>query len=247
MTNPNWNSIIVEDDPGESKLLKTMIRQYCPQVKVLSEVTHVSKAVDCIQKLDPNLVFCNVSLSDGSAFEMIDQLDGFTGHLIFLSKSEQFALRAFRYNAFDYLVKPLTPEVLQDVIGRLTVRASQTDSRSEVAVSKAPKFNTILLHAGGMRYVVQIANIIHLEGDGNYSTVYLAGGEKILVSKPLKYFEDILPAKNFYRVHQSHIVNLENVKSVQNGDTQMINLSNGNSTPLSRRKKDTFLAWLARQ
>ena len=249
MTNPKWNSIILESDPAESNLLKTMLRKHCPQVKVLAEATEISKAIHCLQTFEANLVFCNVLLHDGNAFDMIDQLDGFHGCLVFLSHNQEHALRAFKYNAFDYLLKPVTPEVLLDVVGRLEQRSAHADNAQEALdeENQKKKFSTIILHAAGVQHVVQIADIVRLEGDGNYATAFLNNGEKILVSKPLKHFEDILPARKFFRVHQSHIVNLNSVKSVQSGDAHLINLTNGSTVPLARRKKDPFLVWLSRQ
>lgn len=249
MSTPKWNSIILDSNPSDSRILKNLLHAYCPQVKVQAEVAEVAEAVSSIQLLEPNLVFCNVTLQNGNSFEVLDQLEQYNGNLIFLASDEKCAIKAFRYNAFDYLLKPVTSEILIDVLERLEVRAHQLDQRMEAPEDPGPKkkFATIILNAAGVQHVVHISDIIHLEGDGNYSTVHLSGGDKILVSKPLKYFEDVLPARHFFRVHQSHIVNLANVKSVQNGDAQVINLSNGNVSPLARRKKDQFLSWLARQ
>lgn len=249
MLTPKWNSIILDGNPTDSRILKNLLHAYCPQVKVQAEVAEATEAVSSIKLLEPNLVFCTVKLQNGSSFEVIDQLENFNGNLIFLASDEKCAIKAFRYNAFDYLLKPVTSEVLIDVMERLEFRTHQSDHRIEAPEDPGvkKKFATIILNAAGVQHVVHISDIIHLEGDGNYSTVHLSAGDKILVSKPLKYFEDVLPARNFYRVHQSHIVNLANVKSVQNGDIQVINLSNGNVAPLARRKKDQFLSWLSRQ
>lgn len=249
MLTPKWNSIILDSNPADSRMLRNLLHANCPQVKVQAEVAEVAEAVSSIQLLEPNLVFCNVMLQNGNSFEVIDQLEQFNGNLIFLASDEKCAIKAFRYNAFDYLLKPVTSEVLIDVMERLENRMQQIDQRNESQEDSGlkKKFATIILNAAGVQHVVHISDIIHLEGDGNCSTVHLSAGDKILVSKPLKYFEDVLPARHFYRVHQSHIVNLANVKSVQNGDTQVINLSNGNVAPLARRKKDQFLSWLARQ
>jgi len=248
MTNSKWNSIIVDETPSECQLLKTMLMTHCPQVKVLAEVSEVGEAIACIKKLGVNLIFCNVLLHDGDVFEVIDQLNGFQAHFIILASDKGFALRAFRYKAFDYILKPISMEVLLDLMERLESEPLGQATQNEVLDlhSQRQKFATIILNAGGLQHVVHITDIIHLEGDGNYSTVHLATGDKILVSKSLKHFEEVLPARNFYRVHQSHIVNLTYVKSVQNGEVHLINLSNGETAPLARRKKDPFFMRLAK-
>jgi len=249
MTNPQLNAIIVDETPTERHLLKTLLKATCPQVKVKAEISEAGEAIACIQNQEIDLVFCNVLLPDGDVFNVIDQVPGFQGHFIIMAPDDGFALRAFRYKAYDYLVKPISAAVLLTLMARLESEPKHPDSTTETleGSGQKPKFGTILLNAAGVQHVVHVPEIIHLEGDGNYATVHLISGDKILVSKPLKYFEDMLPAKYFYRVHQSHIVNLSYVKSVQNGDVQLINLSNGNTAPLARRKKDPFLMWLARQ
>jgi len=249
MTNPKWNSMIADGTPADRLLLKNLLKNHCPQVKIVAEASTVAETVACIQSHEVSLVFCSVALNDGEVFEVIDQVNGSPVHIVIMAPDDRFALRAFRYKAFDYLLKPLTSEVLLNLVGRLDVPSFDTDDIQTApnAFGAKPKFGTILLNAAGVQHVVQVPDIMHLEGDGNYATVYLLSGEKILVSKPLKHFEDILPAKYFYRVHQSHIVNLTFVKSVQNGDSQTITLSNGKTVPLARRKKDPFLMWLSRQ
>jgi two-component system LytT family response regulator len=249
MTNPKWNSMIADGTPADRLLLKTLLKSYCPQVKIVAEASTVAETVACIQSHEVRLVFCNVSLNDGEVFEVIDQVNGLPVQIVIMAPDDGFALRAFRYKAFDYLLKPLSPEVLLNLVGRLDAPSFDADVSQTTPANfgTKQKFGTILLNAAGVQHVVQVPDIVHLEGDGNYATVHISSGEKILVSKPLKHFEDILPAKYFYRVHQSHIVNLAFVKSVQNGDSQMINLSNGKSVPLARRKKDPFLLWLSRQ
>lgn len=246
MRTPKWNSIIVEADISDSNQLKTMLQKHCPNVKVIAEVTETSEAITCINNMEANLLFCNVSLRDGIAFDMLDELGGFYGPLVFLSKDVKSALHSLRYNAFDYFLKPVTASMLLDLMKRLRNWETKLDRRIEFLNGPrfSNKFNTTLLKASGVQHVVHIPDIIHIEGDGNYSTVHLASDDQILVSKPLKYFEDILPIRFFFRVHQSHIVNIATVKSVQNGEEHFVTLHNGSTVPLSRRKKDQFLDWL---
>jgi len=249
MTKSKWNTLILEDEPTDLKLLRNILQKHCPQVVVLAEVSNVEEALACIPKLDINLVFCNALLRKGCAFDLLEKIANLHVLAVILSVDEALTLRAFRQNVFDFLIKPVMPEVLVKMMERLEVHALQYNHHNGVpGEPSSGKINaTILLKGFGIQHIVQLADIIHLEGDGNYSTVNLLAGDKILVSKPLKYFEDILPSKYFYRVHQSHIVNLHSVKSVQKGGIQYIKLYNGHTVPLARRKKDPFLVWLARQ
>ena len=247
--NPIWTTILVDNSPADLRLLKQLLQEHCPQVKVLAEVSDSEQAIAAMRQLKANLVFCGCRLGAGNAFQMLDHMAYFDGHVVFLCEDESFALDAIRHNALGYLLKPITVPPLLEVMSRLEQRTSteelKTDPWSKPEQKK--KFGTLILNAAGVQHIVQIPDIIHLHGDGNYSTVFTTTGDKILVSKPLKHFEDILPAKHFFRVHQSHMVNIKNVRSVQNGDAQSINLSNGHAVPLARRKKDMFMAWWGRE
>jgi two-component system LytT family response regulator len=246
--NPIWTTILVDDSPSDLQSLKRLLLEHCPQAKVRAEVSDAEQALAAIRQLKANLVFCSCRLGNGNAFEMLDHLKDFDGHLVFVSEDESFAMTAIRHNALGYLLKPVSAPPLLEVMARLDQRASTEVTKPEVRSKSEPKkkFGALILNSAGVQHIVQIPDIIHIQGDGNYATLHIAAGEKILVSKPLKHFEDILPAKSFFRTHQSHMVNIENVRSVHNGDVQSIHLSNGHAVPLARRKKDMFMSWLAR-
>ncbi len=250
MFKPKWNAILLECEEQECKEFRSLLQAHFPNVTISSTAFKLEEELMAFQKPEINLAFCNVHLRDGNTFEVLEQLDDLPFPLIFLAQNEDYVLRAFRYHAFDYLIKPFTEKAMLDVMTRLessqlTTYALKTDLKKEVG--QHLKFHTIILKTAGMQHIVKVLDIVHLVGEGNYSTVHLIEGEKIVVAKPLKHFEDILPARFFYRVHQSHIINLQYVKSVQNGDQQLIHLTNGDVAPLARRKKDPFLTWLERQ
>ena len=238
-----WKAIIVEDEPAAANLLKTLVREYCPQVRVMAEATDVQEAVERIQLLHPDLVFVDIELRDGTVFEALDQLGDFRGHLIFTTGHDDFALRAFRYNAIDYLLKPIGPEALIEAVEKLNVREQSLRLRYELLREsvRTENFEKIVLSVSEEYHVIEVADIVHIVGEGNYSTVHHAQGKQVVVSKPLKFFEDTLPAERFSRVHQSHLVNFAFVKKVLKGDEQVILLENGEVIPLARRKKDDFM------
>ncbi|MCC7465988.1 MAG: response regulator transcription factor [Saprospiraceae bacterium] len=248
MTKQLWNAAVFEREKQDSDQFISLINRLSPEVNIRYTSFLLNDALECIQKPDLNLAFCNVHLLDGNIFEVLEQVGEPGFPLVFLAPDEHYALRAFRYHAFDYLIKPVSEKGLLDLMERLDVRSPLRELKPSRGADSAQqmKFNTIILKTAGMQHIVQVSDIVHLEGDGNYSTVNLISGEKIVVAKPLKHFEDILPARFFYRVHQSHIINLQYVKSVQNGDVQLIHLTNGDTAPLARRKKDPFLTWLDR-
>ena len=238
-----WKAIIVEDEPTASNLLKTLLREYCPQVRVMAEASDVQEAVERIQLLHPDLVFVDIELRDGTIFEALDQLGDFRGQLIFTTGHDDFALRAFRYNAIDYLLKPIGPEALVEAVEKLNVHEESLRLRYDLLREsvRTENFEKIVLSVSEEYHVVEVCDIMHIVGEGNYSTVHHAHGKQIVVSKPLKFFDETLPAERFFRVHQSHLVNFSFVKKVLKGDEQAILLENGEVIPLARRKKDEFM------
>ncbi len=241
-----WKALIIEDEPAAANLLKTLLREYCPQVRVMAEAGDVVEAVERIQMLHPDLVFVDIELRDGTVFEALDQLGDFRGHLIFTTGHDDFALRAFRYNAIDYLLKPIGPEALVEAVEKLNVQEQSIRLRYDLLREsvRTENFEKIVLSVSEEYHVVEVKEIIHISGEGNYSTVHRAQGKHIIVSKPLKFFEETLPADQFCRVHQSHMVNFACVKKVLKGDEQCILLENDEIIPLARRKKDDFMLQL---
>lgn len=243
----NWKSIIVEDEPAAANLLKTLLRENCPEVKVLAEAGNVTEAVERISMLQPDLVFLDIELGSETVFDALDQLRDFHGHLIFTTGHDGFALLAFRYNAIDYLLKPITPKMLSEVIHRLNSKENGSRRRFDLLRESVQegRFDRIVLSVADEFQVIPLKEIVRLEGEGNYTKVKLANRENVLTSKPLKFFEETLPETQFFRLHQSHIVHLDFVRKVAKGDENSVLLSNGDSVPISRRRRDEFVVWLA--
>ncbi len=243
--NKIWNAILIDDSPSDLEFLKKLLQKYSPHVNVLASVSEYKQVRALIHQLKINVIFCSCRIGSETALEMLDQLGPFVGHVIFQCEDETFAVRAIGHNALGYLLKPVSVASLLEVIVRLEFRplAVYPENISLCKPEQVHKATTQIMTAGGVQHIVQVVDIIHLHGDGNYTTVYFNSGEAIMISKSLKHFDDVLPEKTFFRVHQSHIVNINNVRSVQSND-QVIKLSNGNLVPLSRRKKDQFMGWL---
>jgi two-component system LytT family response regulator len=238
-----WKTLVAEDEPASLNLLKNLLRTHCPEVKVIAEATEVNEVIERIQLLQPDLVLLDIKFHETTIFDALDSLSTFEGQIIFTTGYDEYALRAFHYNAIDYLMKPIDPDSLKEAIQKLNLRTQSSQFRHDLLRQsvQAEKFEKIILTVAEGYHVVPVIDILHMEGDGNYTTVYITGGEKITVSKPLKFFEDTLPDDYFFRIHQSHIINFSFVKKVMKGDAQGVLLNNGNTVPLARRKKDEFI------
>ena len=236
-------AIIVEDRQEARNFLKNLLREHCPQVKILAEAAEVEEAIERITLLRPDLVFMDIELGSGNAFDVLDQLRDFKGHLIFTTGHDDYALRAFRYHAIDYLQKPINPNHLRAAIDRLDGLEQAAQLRFELLREsvQTDSFKKIILTVAEEYRVVLVDDIKHLEGKGNYTLVFLASNESVMVSKPLQFFEETLPVKQFFRSHQSHLVNFNFVKKVLKGDDQGVLLKEGKVLPISRRKKDDFM------
>lgn len=246
MNTPKWNAVLADRSDTDSIELSSMLLQHCPEVSVLAQVSNVEKTIACIQQLSPNLLFCNDILSDGTVFEVLSQLIGFHGQIVLMSAAGPSVISALRQQGFEHILKPISVEGLVHLMERLEIRTAPFThaQASSLEGGRQEKFSNITINASGVQHFIHLFDIIHFEGDGNYTTLFLVDNRKIVVSKPLKHFEDILPAKYFFRVHQSHIINLLHIQSAQSSDLKAIRLTNGSSALLSRRKKKEFIGWL---
>ena len=239
-----WRSIIAECESKDATQLTNSILESCPNVQILATVFDIPETLTCIRELEPNLIFLNVTLRDGSGFDVLDQLVGIEARIVLLAPHEGFAIQALRSRAFDYLTKPISPETMEGCMARLDQLHKEFHPNG--LPDDSLKFNYIFLNEIGVRHMVKVEDICHLQGDGNYSTVLLLDGSKFTVSKPLKHFENILPAKLFFRVHQSHLINIKGIESLVNSNSHGIQLKHGRRVPIARRKKEEFFQWLNR-
>jgi len=245
MNTPKWKAVLADRSDTDSIELSSMLLQHCPEVSVLAQVSEVENTIACIQQLSPNLLFCNDILADGTVFEVLGQLNGFQGQIVLMSAGPS-VISALRQQGFEHILKPISVESLMHLMERLEIRTAPFthEQASSLEGGRQEKFSSITVNASGVQHFIHLFDIIHFEGDGNYTTLFLVDNRKIVVSKPLKHFEKMLPAKYFFRVHQSHIINLLHIQSVQSRDLKAIRLTNGSSALLSRRKKKEFVWWL---
>lgn len=240
-------SIIVEDEPHSQKTLANFIRKYCHQVELLTIAASVSEAIEKINQQKPDLVFMDIDLPDGTGFEILNQLDEPWPRVIFVTAYNQYAVKAFQISAIDYLLKPIDPELLVKAIEK--VEQSDEDAKEQqskkVAVFNenrlAGKLNKMALPTQNGVQLVRIDEIVRLEADGNYTTVFLKNNSKHLVSRKIKDFENLLEAMHFFRIHQSHIVNLLLIDRYIKGEGGTVILEDGTQLEVARRRKEAFL------
>lgn len=243
----NINCLIIDDDPFIKDLLKDKLEQFIPEINIVGTASSGAEGTREIMKKKPDLVFLDVEMDDMTGFEMLSKLDHISFETIFITSYVHYAIKAIRFNALDYLVKPIDLGELKQAVKRYKEKAKNNKAGSDVAqalvnikTTKASEQKlTLQTHDGEMRFVLK--DILRIEGERNYSYIILTNGKKRLASKTLGEFEEILSDKGFYRSHKSHIVNGLHIASVPRSG--VILLSNGVEIPVARRKKEEFQNW----
>jgi two-component system LytT family response regulator len=191
------------------------------------------------------VVFLDIEIGEQTGFQMLDQLPSINFQLIFTTAYSEFAIKAFRYHAIDYLLKPIEPKQLIAAIEKAgqshqTQQIQQQINELRQAMSSGQSEKVIVPTMEGLNFI-KIESIIHVAGSANYSTFHLDNGDKIMASKNLKYYEDLLPSEFFYRVHQSHLVNIRFIKKVVTYEGYAVELEEGISVPLAKKRKEELL------
>lgn len=239
-------AIIIDDEQKGRLALKQKLQDYCPQVKLLAEAGDGAQGLMMIEKLEPDFIFLDIEMPRMDGFEMLNQLKDKNFQIIFTTAYDQYAIKAIKYAAFDYLLKPIDIEELKTAVEKIgSTENYQTKKQAELLQQNIqhPKkhLNKLAIPTLDGLLFFDINDIIHLEANSNYTFIHFLNKPRITASKTLKEFEDILPDDIFFRTHHSHLINLNYIKRYIKGDGGQIELQNGNYVDVSRRKKEEFL------
>ncbi|MEM6516260.1 MAG: LytTR family DNA-binding domain-containing protein [Bacteroidota bacterium] len=238
-------TIIVEDNPDALELLKSSLDENHPELKVVETADSVVKAAKILRKNEPDILFLDVMLGDGSGFDVLEILPDLKSKIIFVTASDEFALKAFKFAAIDYVLKPYLDGDLSAAIERAKKQLQPSKERLKILKDtiKAPEKrpDKISLHTLDKILVVGIDEIVRCESDSNNTKFYLENGKMIFVTKTLKYFSDMLKPHGFLRVHQSHLVNISCISAFIKSDGGYLMLKNGKNVPVSVRKKSEVI------
>lgn len=246
-------AIIIDDESKSRKSLRQKISDYCTGVEVTGEAANGAEGLDAIRQLNPDLIFLDIEMPKMNGLQMLEVLGKFNGAIIFTTAYNEYAIRAFKYSAFDYLLKPVDIQELMASVNRLLERTEKSVPSLQAGASlqlevllehlkgnlETPK--KIAIHTHDALHFFETDEIIRLEANSNYTTLFFVTGNKMLASKTLKEFEEMLPQKQFFRVHHSTLINLKYVRKYLKGDGGRIEMTDGSFVDISRRKKDDFL------
>ena len=237
-------SVIVEDELAAREVLKNYLSKYCPQVEVIGEAQNIKEAVPMLHELQPELVFLDVEMPFGNAFDVLEACKELQFETIFVTAFSEYSLKALNQSAAYYLLKPISIEELIIAVNKVHEHLMNHEifNRNKIIVenfreTKPEKQQVILPTLEGFE-VVKMEEIVRLRGNGNFTDIYLSNGNKKMVCRFLKHFAEILPHP-FVRVHKSHIINSNCVKSYNKGGT--LTLNDGSEIEVSPTYKDDFL------
>jgi len=239
-------SLIIDDDQFIINLLMDKLAQFVPEVEILSTAGSGTKGIEIIDRYQPDLIFLDVEMDDMTGFEMLSQLDNISFQTIFITSYTHYAIKAIRFNALDYLVKPIDLGELKQAIQRYKVSLKDNASKEKLTqaldnMKKSIHDQVLTLQTQEGEIKIPLKEIIQIEGERNYSTIFLKSKKKVLATKALGSLEEILGDKGFFRCHKSHLVNAYHIQSIERGVTVL--LSNETKLPIARRKKSAFIEW----
>lgn len=243
----NIRSLIIDDDPFIQELLKDKIEQHIPDLKVVDVAGSASEGLEKIKKVKPDLVFLDVEMADMTGFELLSKLDTVDFETIFITSFNHYAIKAIRFNALDYLVKPIDLGELRAAVKRYSesVKAHEPGAHVQNALSNFKMTDAgdevLLLQQQDGELKLVLKDIVRIDGERNYSFIYKTDGKKILASRTLGNFEEILSDKGFFRCHKSHLINGRHISSTQGKES--VTMSDETQLPISRRKADGFKKW----
>jgi len=244
-------TVLIDDERNNLDNLRELIGAYCPDLIISGEAMNAEQGIELIRAVQPQLIFLDIQMPGKTGFDMLKELDQ-NFEVIFVTAFEKFAIEALRFSALDYLLKPISIKELQDAVAKAVQKIAQHDKNRnlENLVAYLMQQNErenhrIALSTQKETRFVKPQEIIRCESSNNYTTVYLTDGGKLLVSKGIYEFEEMLVGYGFIRCHQSHLVNKSQVKSWIKVDGESLQLFNGDLIPVSKNKRAEVKAMIS--
>ena len=239
-------AIIIDDEPYCCEILAAMLESDCPEIEVISICNNGAEGLTAVKRESPDLVFLDVEMPKMNGFEMLEQLPSINFHLIFTTSYDQYALKAIRFSAIDYLLKPIDREELKAAVQKVKDRFQiPVPQQLEILLQKFKQpsnpVNKIALPTMEGLQMIPIETIISCESDDNYTTLKLKHGKKLLVTRSLKDIEESLEQHSFIRVHRSYLVNLNEIEKYIKGEGGYLMMSDGATIDVARNKKEVLL------
>lgn len=240
---PPIRSIIVDDEDRARSYLNDLLVEYCPEVQIVGAAHSATSAHLLINDVQPDLVFLDIQLSDHTGFDLLKMFDAPDFDVIFTTAFSHYSLQAIKVSAIDYLIKPIDPEELQAAVIKTTRKKKpHADSIAHLLATLGTSKNKkiVVPDYRGISYL-ELREIVRFQGDGNYCKIFLDDGNMVLSTRRIKEYEASLDESVFFRIHQSHMINMSKVRRYIHGKGGSVIMSDGSEVEVSRRKKSEFL------
>lgn len=241
-TNKEIRAIIVDDERKAIVVLRKLLNEYHPEVKILAEASRVTQAIQQIEEHKPELIFLDIEMPGSSGFDLLEEIRGRNIHVVFVTAHSEFAIKAFRFSVIDYLLKPVGVEELREAIHKVKTQIKTLAERSPSASTAA---QTLRIPTSEGIIFVYLEHIIRVEAHGAYSNIYLDNGRSYLVSHYLKSLLEYLTPPTFVRIHRSHVINVEKVKSIVKKDSLFVEMSDGSMLEVAKRNRTEFIKMIS--
>jgi len=238
-------AVIIDDEINSQEVLALALEQFIEGISVVGRASSVKTGVAIIDELKPQLVFLDIELPDGTGFDILEKINNKNVNVIFITAFDNFALKAYRYAAVDYLMKPISIDELTEATDRAKQKKENLSDRLEFLQSKLSEdkstFNEILVEGNQKFIKISLDDIISIEAQTGVATLRLSDGRQILSTRPLKFYEELLKENKFYRIHRAHIINLSKISSIDKGRTVYARMSDGTALEIAARRKSQLL------
>ena len=239
--------VIIDDEKNCLEMMEWLLKTYAPQVVIEAMCNSAELGIEAIKKFRPDAVFLDIEMPRMNGFDMLEQFDKLFFDVVFTTAYDKFAIKAFRYSALNYLLKPVDPDDLKETIRRLEEKHS-VPSREQlellfenIRVPSKPTIPRIALTTNDGLLFVNTNDIVYCEAESNYTNVVLVGGKKIMISKVLKEIDEALAGPDFYRIHNSFLINLNHIKKFVRGDGGYVIMDDGANISISRTRRQEFM------
>jgi two-component system LytT family response regulator len=244
-------AVIIDDEPDAVQFIESLVGEYCEEVEVVGKAHSAREGVDVIRNAAPDLVFLDVQMPHGTGFDLLSSFTEKTFDVIFITAFNHYAIQAIKFSAVDYILKPINISEFIEAVQKVREKRSSQEYKNInyqalLENIKSPRPSKLAIPtADGIEYL-NTAEIIRLEADRSYSWFYMTNGKKHLVSRNLKEYQELLTDLNFFRPHNSHLINLEHVRKFIRHEGGYIEMDDSSTVPISRGKRDLFLVQMAR-
>lgn len=240
-------SIVVDDEQRSRLSLQILLQDFCKNVKVAALCASVQEALQAIDEHKPDIVFLDIQMDGETGFDLLSKVRKIDFEIIFTTAYSEYAIKAIKFSAIDYLLKPIDIEELKAAVARVETKVNGNfSSRLENLVQNlkannpVQRFKLALPSSDGLIFV-KVDEILYCEASSNYTYIYMADGKCHIVSRTLKEYEDLLTEQDFFRIHKSYLINLNAIKKYVRGDGGYVIMNNDKSLDVAKRKKDDFL------